>query len=317
MHSGENLSPHTLRLYQRRLQFWLTWRSERDLGPALQDVTVDELRCYILYLKQEHVPHATNPRRPASGEQMRVSSVQSDWRILRTFWNYLASEGYLTANQANFFKQQRIPCPRFHEEPRQPCPPDVLEALLAACTSDDPEEAWRNRTIILLLAESGMRVAELCGERGLRDKDVSLQNRWALVHGKGGTVRYVYWGDDAHTALLTYLHERRGTWGGAQPLIRGTTAGNDGLAFSPDAVRSLFRRLAKRAGVELVPGAPVHSLRHAFAHDGLDAGIDGLQLQQLLGHSNIMTTQRYVRERPERLQRVYDRFYNSRRERNT
>ena len=186
--------------------------------------------------------------------------------------------------------------------------------MLEACTSDDQEEAWRNRTIILLLATSGMRVAELCGERGLRDKDVSLQNRWAVVRGKGDIVRFVFWNDDAHEALMNYLCERRGTWGGDQPLIRGMSFKNDGAVFTPDAVRALFRRLAERAGVALVPGAPVHSFRHAFAHDGLDAGIDGLLLQQLMGHASIETTQRYVRERPERLQRVYERFYGSERQ---
>lgn len=306
----KNLSPNTLQLYRRRLAFWETWRAQRTYGPRLAEVTLDELRQFIRYVMLEHVPHATNPRRPPTTTRMKISSVQSDWRILRTLWNYLRDEGLLTPEQERFFQRGRIPCPTLHEAPRVPCPPEIKQALLSACTSDDPEEEWRNRAIILLLAQSGMRVAELCGDRGLCDQDVSLANRWAAARGKGSVVRYVFWGEEAQGALEQYLRHRRGTWGGAQPLIRGMSQKNDGAAFSPDAVRSLFRRLAERAEVELVAGAPVHSLRHAFAHDGLDAGIDGLLLQQLLGHASIETTQRYVRECPDRLQRVYDRFYS-------
>jgi DNA-binding Xre family transcriptional regulator len=67
----------------------------------------------------------------------------------------------------------------------------------------------------------------------------------------------------------------------------------------------MLRTLAKRAGVDLPKGAPVHGFRHTFAHDMLDAGGDISQVSQLLGHAHIETTMIYLRERPEKLQKIH------------
>lgn len=309
----KNLSPETLRLYRRRLQFWLGWREQRDLDQWLATVTADELRTYLHYLLLEHVPHCDNPRRPASTGRMAITSVQSDWRILRTLWNFLADEELLEDRQRNYFQRGRVPCPRENEPELRPvCPPETVDALLEACASDDPEEEWRNRALLLLVRDTGARISELVGAQGLRDKDISLANAWATVRGKGGRRRWIYWTEEAGFALAMYLQHRRGKWGGVLPLFRGMSSRNNGEAFTADAVRSLVRRLAARAGVDLVAKAPLHSLRHAFAHDGLDEGIDGLHLQQLMGHRDSATTERYVREHPRRLRRVYDRYYRRR-----
>jgi len=309
----KNLSSATLRLYRRRLQFWQGWRERAPADGSLAAITADELRSYLHYLLHDHVPHATNPRRPAATGRMAVASVQSDWRILRALWQFLADDELLSDSQQKFFHRGRVPCPKAEQELRPICPPETLDALVAACGSDDPEEQWRNRAILLLLAETGMRVSELCGPHGLRDQDLSLAQRWASVRGKGGKRRWVYWSDDAGYAVAMYLRHRRGRWGGVLPLIRGMSSRNNGQVFTADAARSLVRRLARHAGVQLVAKAPLHSLRHAFAHAGLDEGIDGMHLQQLLGHENPTTTARYTRENPQRLRQVYDRYYGRRR----
>ena len=103
-----------------------------------------------------------------------------------------------------------------------------------------------------------MRVSELCGPYGLRDQDVALGERWACVRGKGGRLRWVYWGEAAHAALVQYLQHRRGRAGGTLPLIRGMSSRNNGLAFTADAARSMVRRLATAAGIPLVAKAPLH-----------------------------------------------------------
>lgn len=254
----KNVRPATLRLYRRRLLFWMAWRERRGCDPALAAITADELRSYLYYLLKEHVPHAENPRRPATDTRMAVTSVQSDWRILRALWNFLADEEELRDGQAKFFLKGRVPCPHAEEALRPVCPAATIDALLAACASDDPEAAWRNRTILLLLTETGMRVSELCGPYGLRDQDVALGERWACVRGKGGRLRWVYWGEAAHAALVQYLQHRRGRAGGTLPLIRGMSSRNNGLAFTADAARSMVRRLATAAGIPLVAKAPLH-----------------------------------------------------------
>jgi hypothetical protein len=71
-------------------------------------VTADELRNYLYYLKREHIPHQNNPCRPASKSRMAIASVQSDWRILRTLWNFLDDEELLEDRQHNFFRRERV-----------------------------------------------------------------------------------------------------------------------------------------------------------------------------------------------------------------
>jgi site-specific recombinase XerD len=245
---------------------------------------------------------------------MAVASVQSDWRILRALWTFLTDDELLSAGQQKFFLRGRIPCPRETDPELRPvCPPETFAALLKACAADDPEEEWRNKAMLSMVRDTGARISELIGPRGLRDQDISLVNSWATVRGKGARRRWVYWTEDTGYALAQYLQHRRGAWGGVLPLFRGMSSRNNGEAFTSDAMRSLLRRLAKRMGVKLVEKAPIQSLRHAFAHDGLDEGIDEFHLQQLLGHQSPTTTARYTREHPRRLRQVYDRYYRRKR----
>ncbi|RRR75571.1 MAG: site-specific integrase [Candidatus Viridilinea halotolerans] len=310
----KNLQPATMRLYRRRLQFWLAWREERHYEPLLAVVTADELRTYLHYLMYDHVPHERNPRRPASKGRMAVNSVQSDWRILRALWMFLKDDDLLSEHQEKVFTRNRVPCPRESEPELRPvCPPDVFDQLLRACASDEPEEEWRNKAIFLMLHDTGARIGEIVGPWGLRDRDIFLAKSWGNVRGKGGKRRWIYWSEETGYALTQYMQHRRGKWGGELPLFRGMSSRNNGDAFTTDALRSLIRRIAKRAGISLIAKAPLHSMRHAFAHDGLDEGIDEFHLQQLLGHQSPTTTARYTRENPSKLRRVYDRFYRRRR----
>ena len=77
----------------------------------------------------------------------------------------------------------------------------------------------------------------------------------------------------------------------------------------------MLQRTATRAGVKLIPQSPVHSFRRTFAQDALESGIADLELQQLMGHRSIVSTQRYTRRAPERLGSVYRRMRTGRKRR--
>ncbi|HEU4322721.1 MAG TPA: tyrosine-type recombinase/integrase [Roseiflexaceae bacterium] len=272
-------------------------------------MSADELRALMVYLDQEHVPHGNNSHRPAADRVgMSVNARDSIWRVLRALWNWLADEDRLAPSQLNFFRRDRVPRPRAAEadddlaEDRQVADDALVAALLAACGEPVDELAARNRAIILLLYESGMRVSELCS---LEDRQVQLGERQARIRGKGGKRRWVFWGDGAAAAIQRYLALRSGDLGG--PLLRGASSRNPGGPMTSNAVRGMLRRLAEAAGVELPPHAPVHGFRAGYAQQMLDAGVDGLDLQQLLGHSDIRTTMIYVRRSPGRLREVYRR----------
>lgn len=295
------VSPGTLRTYHKLLETWLTWRDSEGLGPDVQDIEIAELRQFFGHL-QERVPHRDNPHRPPSKHQTGWSggAQASMWRVLRAFWRWLDAEELLTSRQQRFFAAQRIPRPREQQVIREIYSDDQIAALLSACASSNLEEQHRNRAIILLLLESGMRVSELCSLTFER-----VERRQARIDAKGGGERWVFWGPGANAEVnlyKLYTKRREGI------LFLQLADRSRGKPLTPDAVRSLIKRLAEHAGVTL-PARPVHALRHTFARRALAAGIDGYYLQQLLGHSSTDTTARYVREYPDVLRKVHQRMF--------
>jgi site-specific recombinase XerD len=301
---GEQLEVSTVTSYHRWLTRWLHWRQQRGTADQVSQVTIDEVRAFFRYLQDEHVPHQGNPHRPAAETVgLAPNSIASGYRVLRAFWNFLEANGHLHDRQHTFFQRNRVPRPRVPTQVRAIYSEEVIARLWEACASDSPEQQERDRALLLMLAESGMRVAELCA---LTDRTVDLERRRALVRGKGGRERYGFWHEATATVLARYLEHRRGPWGG--PLFRGISSRNNGGPLTPDAIRSWLKRLAERAGVELPAGSPVHSFRHTFARTALNRGIDVAYVSQLLGHSNLETTMRYVRENPEKLQEIHARM---------
>ncbi len=301
-----NVAPSSLALYERWLTLWHAWRAEQRCGPAISDVTLSELRDYFLYLTDERIPHATNPRRPATRRRgLAPASVDTAWRVTRSFWRFVEKDGLLSEAQRHFFTDDRLPRPKLAIEVRPTYATTVIEQLLHACDDAHTEEGARDRAIVLLLAESGMRVSEVCA---LHDDQVVIEARRALIRGKGSKQRYVFWSPRAAWALSRYLDLRAGKPGF---VFRSVGSRSKGQRLTTDAIRALLRRLASRAGVTLPPGAPVHALRHSFAHRAIEAGLDVSQVQQLMGHADIQTTMIYLRENAERLQDLHDRIFDT------
>lgn len=299
----------TLRLYGQQLGLWRTWRAEQGHPGTVPDVTIEELRAFFVYLRHDHVPYAgaTASRPAVPGSRLAESGIAAHWRTLRAFWRFLDREEELSAAQARFFR--RIEPPRVPEPPRPACDRATLGRLLVACGDVTTEEGARNRAMLLLLAETGMRIAELCD---LTDRQANIRLRRAKIKGKGSRYRAVFWRPSGAGALARYLLLRRGPPCDRMsdaPLFRGCSFRNNGCAITPDLARSLIKRVARDAGVELPHGAPLHFLRHGFAHEALDAGADISEVSQLMGHASVTTTMRYLRENDERLHDTYDRTF--------
>jgi site-specific recombinase XerD len=299
------VSAGSLEIYTRWLHMWQAWRAQRELPPEVAAVTIDELRVFFDYLQHHHVPRRAKTN-PAGRQYQGLAPATRDsiWRVLAMFWQYLADEDELTMKQTRFFHGGRIPRPQVPRQFRKACTQAIVDQLLAACVYASDEHNARNQAIILLLFESGMRVSELCQ---LRDNDIQIDRRQALVRAKGNRQRYVFWGEPAAAALRRYFRVRSGPVGGA--LIRGCSSRNPGGPMTRDGIRSLIKRLAQEVGVQLPANAPVHWFRHGFAHAALDAGLDVSQVQQLLGHTSIKTTQIYLQESPDRLRHIHARIW--------
>jgi integrase/recombinase XerD len=169
--------------------------------------------------------------------------------------------------------------------------------------SPDPETSLgrRDRAILELLYASGLRASELCA---LRLKDFSRENGVVRVFGKGSKERVVPVGAFARDAIGAYLQEVRPT------LVRSIAAADDRLFLSHSgkpleriALWQIVRRHATRVGIS------PHTLRHCFATHLLGGGADLRVVQEMLGHSDVGTTQIYTHVDSSRLKRIHARFH--------
>ena len=177
-------------------------------------------------------------------------------------------------------------------------PHSDLEVLLDG-PSPDGEPDWRRRrddAVLELLYGSGLRVSELCG---LDPDALELDRGAVVVWGKGSKQRRLPLSDPAVRALRSWLAVRHDVLP-ADPAATGTPLfGNErGHRLTPRDVRRILDRRSPS------PTHP-HALRHSFATHLLDGGADLRAVQELLGHADVATTQRYTHVSKERLRSAY------------
>lgn len=247
-------------------------------------------------MAKEHV----NKRTGTVG--LAPATIDSAWRIIRTFWNFATRRKWLDADQLDYFQDDEVIArPKIDERIRPVLEDDVLEALLAICaTLGDSEERARDRALLLVLAETGMRVSELAS---LKDVNLRIEERCSKVIGKGNRQEWVFWHRRAERALRLYLKLRRSEDG--EYVFRRL---DTDMRLTSDDIRRIIKSLAGSAGVEVPKGATAHCFRHRFAHKGLDSGLDVTQVGQLLRHRNQQTTMLYLRENKNRLRQIRDRM---------
>ena len=186
-----------------------------------------------------------------------------------------------------------------------------LERLLAAPNGQDLR-SLRDRAILEVLFSTGLRLSELCR----LDRSIDLERGELSVRGKGGKLRVVFLSEGAKKSIKAYLAKRadpdealfvslsKTPKGSAKPpKILGRVA--------PRAVERLVEHAAKVAGIpkRIHP----HQLRHSFATDLLINGADLRSVQELLGHSNVATTQIYTHLTNKELREVHKAFHGRRR----
>ena len=217
-------------------------------------------------------------------------SIQRALSALRTYFNYLIQHYALPANPA-----EAIQTPKAKQRLPQVMDVDTAARLFA----EDPATklAKRDRTMLELLYGSGLRVSELTG---LRWRDIDLSNRTVAVVGKGDKARRCPLGKQSIAALRVW-RENRANDGPDAFVFPGRKPGT-GVR-----TRTVQKRL-KDLGVRLLGDSTLnpHLLRHSFATHLLGSSGDLRSVQELLGHSNISTTQIYTHLDFEHLAKVYD-----------
>jgi integrase/recombinase XerC len=161
------------------------------------------------------------------------------------------------------------------------------------------EKGLRDHAILELLYSSGLRVSELVG---LDSNQLDLELGVVRVMGKGRKERIVPVGMKAIDALKVYL-ERRGRLKEEEPIFINSLGGR----LTARSVGRLIKKYTRHSGIfrKVSP----HSLRHTFATHLLDAGADIREIQEMLGHSSLSTTQRYTHVSMGKLMEVYDKAH--------
>ncbi len=275
-----HLAENTVEAYGRDLDRFIEWLAGRR--PA--SMRVSELAEYPAWLADEGLAPGSVARHVAS---------------LKVFFRYLQLEGELDDNQAELLATQKL----------WQKVPEVLSAagvdlLLTAPHKSDPY--WRrDRAMLELLYATGCRVSEL---GGLRLADVRLDERFCLCHGKGEKQRHVPLGEKAAEAVEQYLQfERPGLAQRSAMSTDWLLLSSRGARLRRERVWELIKRYAARVGAS--PDLSPHSLRHSFATHLLAGGADLRQVQELLGHASIATTQIYTHVDHTRLKSVHEAFH--------
>jgi len=273
-----SVAPRTVEAYGRDLAGFATW-AERGghTGPATIDRTV--LRRYLAHL-------AT--RRYARRSIARKAST------LRRYFGWCTRRGLVASDPA-----AGLSAPGGDGRLPRVLKQDELTVLLdtpSPALHDVPGVRERDDAVLEVLYGSGVRVGELCG---LDVGDLDLSAGRALVWGKGGKRRAVPLGEQAVGALERWLQDGRRALATGESPPAALFLNRRGRRLTPRDVR---RILDRRAAAPTHP----HALRHTFATHLLDGGADLRAVQELLGHADLATTQRYTHVSRERLRAVYD-----------
>ena len=257
---SRGLSTNTLRSYANELNAFASWLGKWGVV-TMDEISSEVLRKYLLSLKARRNP----------GGQF------AGYRVIRTltYWWEKETDGD--------FKSpiRKVKPPKVNNQPLPGIQLGAITALLEACAGPNK---LRDRALIYLLADTGIRATELCD---LLIKDVDFAVGLAVIrHGKGNKRRDVYFGRNARKELRRYL-ERRSRLNPEAPLF--ATDEEDPLTYW--GLRQIIRRLAWRAGI---PEPGLHDFRRFFALSMLRNGADLISLARLMGHSGITVLQRYL-----------------------
>lgn len=283
LEEGLNRSPETVEAYRRDIRQFLDFLERRGgYRVCLADLARLDVKSVRAFLAE---------RRRAGIESRSLARTLS---ALRTFFRWLDHAGLVTSTAVARVASPKIP----HSIPK---PLTVEKATTLVARADSEREEWvgaRDTAVLLLLYGSGLRISEALG---ILRRDAPLPGRDVLrVRGKGDKERLAPVLPVTQRAVAHYLALCPYELAPDEALFRGEKGG----PLSPRLIQLAMARL--REELDLPATATPHALRHSFATHLLAAGADLRQIQELLGHASLSTTQVYTEVDRERLLAVYD-----------
>lgn len=274
LRSERGLSVHTIEAYGRDIAAFVEFLK----GKSWKETSSDTILAFLSHLHSRDYASSTVGR-------MLVS--------IKVFFRFLKREGEISVDLGRYFDT-----PKIWQLVPEVLTPEEVELLLEAPDLQDKMGA-RDRAILELLYATGMRVSELC-----QLKLTDLHDTFVKVQGKGKKERVIPVGRKAISALDHYLNSFRGKMEEKNsPLFLS----QKGKTLSRMVVWSRIKVYAKLAGIqkEISP----HTLRHSFATHLLENGADLRLIQDMLGHEDIGTTDRYTHVTGQRLKTAFSNFH--------
>ncbi len=279
--AGEcHLAENTVAAYRRDLVRFFEWLA----GRSIPKLSIRDLADYMGCLHAKDLAPATIARHIVS---------------LKVFFRYLQLEAVLEENLAELLGSQKL----WHRVPKVLSPQQV-NRLLECPHQRDPH--WRrDRALLELLYATGCRASELSD---LRLRDVHLDEGFCMCSGKGNKERLVPLGARAKQSVRDYLqHERPKLATAGSSTADWLLLSRRGRRLRRERIWELLKRYARRVGAP--PEVSPHTLRHSFATHMVAGGADLRQIQEMLGHASIATTQIYTHVDTSRLKRVHRKFH--------
>ena len=275
-------SRHTVAAYRNDLTQLLTYLAGEGVS-SWQDVDRGHIQNYILYLKQRGYAPSTVGR--------KVAAVKS-------YFHFLVADNVLrddpTASVDSPSVDRHLPHPLSREE---------VARLLAEPARSNTAKGLRDRALLELMYATGMRASEVIQ---LEVSAVDLKEGTVRCVGKGNKERILPIYERARAVLETYLES------GRPRLLRGRDeaalfVNHRGRPLTRQGLWLIVKEYAATAGLE--HDVTPHTLRHSFATHMLDGGAGLRELQQLLGHTNISSTQIYTKVSTRRKRESYDKAH--------
>ena len=273
-------SVQTALTYKLSSQEFLNWLVTERI--KLKDVTVQNLMYYFLKRKTDGCSEIT---------------LAKDISGVRALGDYLVRKNLWVENVALLLDRPNAA----HNLPKV-LSPEQVDALLSGIDTSTIC-GKRDEALFELIYSCGLRISEACD---LKIINVHLDERLILVHGKGDKERIVPFGDRAAEKLEKYIKDVR------PELVKGRNVPElfvnyQGKGISRKGVWKRFQELEKMSGIQ----AKVHTLRHSFATHLLSGGADLRSVQELLGHSDLATTQIYTHVTAEELEAAHDKYFRN------
>lgn len=272
------LSANTRQAYERDLRLFCKTLGFKN-SDALVNVSREQITGYMTQLKEKGLAAATIARKLAA---------------IKAFYRFMTAEGYMDANPAEVVEAgtKGIKLPRVLSE-------DEVVRLLNQ-PNITTAEGFRDRTMLEVLYATGMRVSELIN---LTLERVDLNMKYIIAFGKGSKERIVPLGSVAAEFLQQYLEKVRPKLTHEDRKTNIVFLAFGGHELTRQRFWQIIRAYGRKANINkaLTP----HILRHSFATHLLDNGADLRSVQELLGHSDISTTQIYTHLTNKRLRDIY------------